>query len=80
MLEILILYQNPFELGCSPTQDFKVFEESRKDWEIRVIRDAISRDWACLAANDLSAEQRRAIRDHLAVHVSALRDLAVRHR
>ena len=57
-----------------------MFEESRKDWEIRVIRDAISRDWADLAANELSAEQRRAIREHLAVHVSALRDLAVRRR
>jgi len=57
-----------------------VSEESRKDWEIRVIRDAISRDWAYLEVNDLSAEQRRAIREHLAVHVSALRDLAVRRR
>ena len=57
-----------------------MFEESRKDWEIRVIRDAISRDWADLAANELSAEQRRAIREHLAVHVSAFRDVAMRRR
>lgn len=54
--------------------------EARREWEIRIVRDAIDSDWAALASNELNAEQRRAVRDHLGVHIIALRDLAERHR
>ena len=52
---------------------------SRTQWELKSLRDAIARDWADLANTNSSAERRRAVRDHLAVSVSALRDLASRH-
>jgi hypothetical protein len=54
--------------------------EARRNWEIRVVREAIDSDWASLASNRLNAEQRRAVRDHLGIHIIALRDLAERHR
>ena len=55
-------------------------DEARRDWEIRIVREAISDDWASLASNKLSAEQRRALRDQLSLHIAALRDLAERRR
>ena len=57
-----------------------VNDAARIDWEFLIVREAISRDWASLASNDLSAEQRRAVREHLTVHVTALRELVERHR
>jgi len=55
-------------------------DEARSDWEFRIVREAISDDWASLASKKLSAEQRRAVRDHLSLHITALRELAERHR
>jgi hypothetical protein len=55
-------------------------DEARREWEIRIVREAIARDWAWLASDNLSAEQRRAVREHLSVHITALRELAERHR
>jgi hypothetical protein len=55
-------------------------DEARRDWEFRIVRDAISDDWASLASKKLNAEQRRAVRDHLSLHITALRELAERHR
>ena len=55
-------------------------DEARREWEIRIVREAIDRDWAWLASHSLSTEQRRAVREHLSVHVTALRELAERHR
>jgi len=55
-------------------------DEARRDWEIRIVREAISDDWASLASNKLNAEQRRALRDHLSLHIAALRELAERRR
>jgi hypothetical protein len=56
-----------------------VTDEARRDWEIQIVREAISRDWADLASNNLSTEERRAIREHLNIHVIALQELAERH-
>jgi hypothetical protein len=50
------------------------------DFEIQTIREAISQDWSTLASKNLSAEQRRAVREHLEMNVSALRDLVERNR
>jgi len=57
-----------------------VTDEARRNWEIQIVREAISRDWAELASNNLSTERRRAVREHLNVHVIALQELAERHR
>lgn len=45
------------------------------DFEIRLIREAISQDWSELASKNLTAEQRKAVRDHLDMNICALRDL-----
>ena len=45
------------------------------DFEIRTIREAISQDWRTLALNNLTGEQRKAVRDHLDMNICALRDL-----
>jgi len=66
------------EPGCEGAAAMS--DEARRDWEIRIVREAIARDWAWLASHNLSTEQRRAVRDHLSVHVTALRELAERHR
>jgi len=55
-------------------------DEARRDWEIRIVREAISDDCASLASKKLDAEQRRALRDHLSLHIAALRELAERRR
>jgi hypothetical protein len=55
-------------------------DEARSDWEIRIVREAISDDWASLASKKLNAEQRRSLRDHLSLHITALRELAERRR
>ena len=55
-------------------------DETRREWELRVVREAIDRDWTELASGNLNTEQRRAVREHLSVHVTALRELAERHR
>ena len=54
-------------------------DRARTDWEIQIVREAISRDWAELASSNLSTDQRRAMREHLSVHVTALRQLVERH-
>jgi hypothetical protein len=48
------------------------------DFEIGMVREAISQDWSTLASNNLTAEQRRAFRDHLGMNIDALRDLVRR--
>ena len=53
---------------------------SSDDFQLRTIREAISQDWMTLASNNISAEQRKAVREHLEMNVSALRDLVQRSR
>ena len=55
-------------------------EMQSDDFEIRTIRQAIAEDWSTLASNNLSAERRRAVREHLEINVSALRDFLERNR
>ena len=50
------------------------------DFEIKTIREAISQDWSTLASRNSSAEQRKAVREHLEMNVRALRDLVERNR
>jgi hypothetical protein len=45
------------------------------EFELQKIRDAISEDWSALASGKLTAEQRKARREHLEMNVCALLDL-----
>jgi hypothetical protein len=74
LLGILVPVNEPSRVSAAMS------DEDRREWEIRIVREAIDRDWAWLASHNLSTEQRRAVREHLSVHVTALRELAERHR
>ncbi len=55
-------------------------DRHKMEWEIRTLREAIAQDWARLAANNLTLEQRRALRDHLDMSITALREMVSRNR
>jgi len=55
-------------------------DEARREWQFRIVREAIDRDWTELASGNLSTEQRRAVREYLSVHITTLRELVERHR
>jgi hypothetical protein len=50
------------------------------EFEVQAIRDAISEDWSALASGKLTAEQRKARREHLDMNIRALLDLVERSR
>jgi hypothetical protein len=50
------------------------------DFEIHMIREAISQDWSNLASKNLSATQRKTVREHLEMNVNALCDLVERNQ
>ena len=54
--------------------------ERLDEWKIRSVRDAISEDWSKLADKNLTPSQRKAVREHLDIHVTELRDLVGRNR
>jgi hypothetical protein len=55
-------------------------EEQNLEWKINNIRESISLDWKNLATRNLTADQRKAIREHLNMCNSALKDLVERNR
>jgi hypothetical protein len=55
-------------------------DEERINWEIDTVRRAISIDWKHLATKNLTADQRKAIREHLNICNSTLKDLVERNR
>jgi len=61
---------------------FTTSEDERVDWEIEVTREAIQLDWAELARKELTADRRRAVREHLSMCNEAMKELRnrVRHR
>jgi len=48
------------------------------EWQIQMVREAISQDWIRLATKNLTSEQRKAVREHLEMNVAPLRDLTQR--
>ena len=54
-------------------------DDEKMEWELKSLRDEISLDWAKLASKDLTPDRRKAIREHLALNVAALRDLVERN-
>jgi hypothetical protein len=55
-------------------------DEQELAWKINNVRETISLDWKHLATKNLTADQRSAIRDHLNICNSTLRDLVERNR
>jgi len=55
-------------------------DEQELTWKIDNVREAISLDWKHLATKNLTAEQRKAIREHLNICNSTLKDLVERNR
>jgi hypothetical protein len=54
--------------------------EQELTWKIDNVRESISLDWKNLATKNLTADQRSAIREHLNICNSTLRDLVERNR
>jgi DNA-binding FadR family transcriptional regulator len=54
--------------------------QDNMDWEIETLRQSIDRDWAALAAEKVSRDQRAHLREHLAICNEALRDALNRAR
>jgi hypothetical protein len=58
-------------------------DEQDLRWKIDNVREAISLDWKNLASKNLSADQRKAIREHLNIcndSLKTLKDLVERNR
>ena len=55
-------------------------DEQELTWKLNNVRESISLDWKNLATKNLTADQRSAIRDHLNICNSTLRDLVERNR
>jgi hypothetical protein len=55
-------------------------DEQKLTWKINNVRESISLDWKNLATKNLTADQRKAIKEHLNICNSTLRDLVERSR
>jgi hypothetical protein len=55
-------------------------DEQELTWKINNVRESISLDWKHLATKNLTADQRKAIREHLNICHSTLKDLVERSR
>ena len=55
-------------------------DEQELTWKINNVRESISLDWKNLATKNLTADQRKAIREHLEICNSTLKDLVERSR
>ena len=55
-------------------------DEEKLSWYVDEVREAIRLDWANLASKNLTPDKRKAIREHLQMCNSALRDLVERNR
>jgi Na+/phosphate symporter len=55
-------------------------DEEKLSWYVDEVREAIRLDWANLASKNLTADKRKAIREHLQMCNSALKDLIERNR
>jgi hypothetical protein len=55
-------------------------DEENLKWEINSVRESIEFDWANLASKSLTADKRKAFREHLEICVSTLRKLVERNR
>ena len=54
---------------------YREIDDEALGWKIKTTRNAIAQDWAELATQGLSSEQRRLIRERLQTRTKALRQL-----
>ena len=55
-------------------------DEQELTWKINRVREEISLDWKNLATKNLTADERKAIIEHLNICASTLKDLGERSR
>ena len=55
-------------------------DKQELEWKMNRVREEISLDWKNLATKNLIADQRKAIREHLNICNSILKDLVERSR
>ena len=55
-------------------------DEEELGWKIDTVRESIRLDWENLASKSLIPDKRKAIREHLEICTSALKDLVERNR
>ena len=55
-------------------------DEQELRWKIDNVRESISLDWKNLATKNLTADRRKAIREHINICNSTLKDLVERSR
>ena len=54
---------------------YREIDDETLGWKIKITRNAIAQDWAELATQGLSSEQRKLIRERLQTSTKALRQL-----
>jgi hypothetical protein len=52
-----------------------VIDRETVEWKIKTLRNAIGHDWAVLATEGLSSEQRKATRERLKIRIKDLRQI-----
>jgi hypothetical protein len=55
-------------------------DKQELEWKMNRVREEISLDWKDLATKNLTADERKAIREHLNICASTLKDLVERSR
>jgi hypothetical protein len=54
-------------------------KKEKLEWDIATVRESIRLDWVTLASKNLTADQRKAIREHLDMCSSSLKEFLDRH-
>jgi len=56
-------------------ESFPVTDQESLEWKIKTLRNAIAHNWAVLATEGLSPEQRKATRENLQTKIKNLRQI-----
>ena len=56
-------------------ESFPVTDQESLEWKIKTLRNAIAHNWAVLATEGLSSEQRKATRENLQTKIKNLRQI-----
>jgi hypothetical protein len=57
------------------SESLRVTDQESVEWKIKTLRNAIAHDWAVLATEGLSSEQRKATRERLQMKIKNLRQI-----
>ena len=56
-------------------ESFPVTDQESLEWKIKTLRNAIAHNWAVLATEGLSSQQRKATRENLQTKIKNLRQI-----